>query len=98
MLIIPREHQRIGASQGVYYLEGPLRLFLLGDEIGVGKTLQGVMMMATNRHQPGINLVVCPKGVYATWVETIHCAFKEVRALIPWITTASRDVDIRMDK
>jgi SNF2 family DNA or RNA helicase len=75
-----------------------LRLFLLGDEMGVGKTLQGVMMMATNRHQPGMNLVVCPKGVCATWVETIHCAFEEVRALIPWIATASRDVDIRMDK
>lgn len=39
---------------------GPLGLFLLGDEMGVGKTLQGVMMMATNRHQPGMNLGAPP--------------------------------------
>ena len=75
---MPRNFQLKGAAQGLYCLEGPHKLFLLGDEMGVGKTLSAILMMWKMKEQPGMSIVLCPKNICQTWVNTIHRAWEEV--------------------
>jgi SNF2 family DNA or RNA helicase len=55
-----------------------MHLFLLGDEMGVGKTLSAVLMMWARKDEPGMSIVVAPKNICGAWVDTIHYAFHEV--------------------
>jgi SNF2 family DNA or RNA helicase len=55
-----------------------MKLFLLGDEMGVGKTLTAVLMMWAKKDLPGMSIVICPKNICRQWERTINEAFFEV--------------------
>jgi SNF2 family DNA or RNA helicase len=78
MAMEPKSFQLKAAAQGLYCLEGPFKLFLLGDEMGVGKTLSAILMMWKMREQPGMSIVFCPKSLCQLWVDSIHRAWEEV--------------------
>ena len=80
MRMIPRDFQLQAASRGLYCLDGPLRLCLLGDEMGVGKTLSAILMMYAKKDLPGMSIVVCPRSICHVWVDTIHRSWEQVRA------------------
>lgn len=82
MKMTPRDFQLKVAAQGLYCLLGPLKLFLLGDQMGVGKTLAAILMMWALKDEPGMSLVIAPKNICAQWVDTIHNAFEEVCLMV----------------
>lgn len=78
MTLEPRIFQLIAARQARYCLEGDLHLFLLGDEMGVGKTLTAILVMFDLKDGPGMSIVLAPKNLCQQWVDTIHEAWEEV--------------------
>jgi SNF2 family DNA or RNA helicase len=78
MTVTPRSFQLEAASKALYCLKGPFKLFMLGDEMGVGKTLSGILVMWELRKEPGMSLVICPKNLCQHWVDTIHNSWEEV--------------------
>lgn len=78
MAMTPRSFQLQAAAQGLYCLEGPMKTFLLGDEMGVGKTLTAILMMWSKINEPGMSLVLCPRSLCETWVSTINGAWEQV--------------------
>jgi SNF2 family DNA or RNA helicase len=80
MRIIPRDFQLKAAAQGLYCLDSPMKLFLLGDEMGVGKTLTAILMMWAKKDLPGMSIVICPKSVCRQWERATNDAFDNVRS------------------
>lgn len=46
--------------------------------MGSGKTIQGGLVLYQVRDEPGISLVVAPKGVCEDWFQTVTKMFDEV--------------------
>lgn len=51
---------------------------LNGDGMGVGKTLQGILVMWLVKDDPGMSIVVAPANLCPQWVAEIEGAFEEV--------------------
>lgn len=78
----PREWQVSGATTIHEMLRGPLRTALLGDGMGLGKTLTAITIGLQDREKPfeGTTLVVVQKALVSTWVEELKFHFKDVSA------------------
>lgn len=79
MTIVPHSYQLKGAAQAHFSCRGINKGFMLGDAMGVGKTLAAILALYLARDEPGASLVVCPKSLCIQWMETIHAVFAEVR-------------------
>ncbi|KAI1608299.1 P-loop containing nucleoside triphosphate hydrolase protein, partial [Exophiala viscosa] len=77
MLVTPHDYQAKGAAQIQHCAEGPFRGMILGDGMGLGKTLTGAMAMNIVRDQPGMCLVVCLAKDRVQWHNTITNSWKE---------------------
>jgi len=78
MPTIPHDYQRKGAAQIDFSCKSPFRACLVGDPMGLGKTLQAICSMKAIEDEPGIILVVCPASLCIQWVQSIENAFEEV--------------------
>lgn len=78
MPVAPHDYQLKGAAQIEYMCKGPFRGCLVGDPMGLGKTLQAILSMMPIRDDPGLILVVCPASLCKQWVQSIHGAFSDV--------------------
>ena len=79
MAVRPHQYQLKGAAQILHGCAGPFRGLLLGDAMGLGKTLQGLLAIWARRHEPGKSLVVCPATLCTKWVEEAERSWNEVR-------------------
>lgn len=78
MTLVPHPWQLKGAAQGLLCCESMFKGFLLGDGMGVGKTLTAILMMHALKDKPGMSLVVCPAGVCHKWAATIDNSWRPV--------------------
>lgn len=62
-------------------LNGPLRGAVLGDGMGLGKTLTSINVALRDPNEPyeGPVLVVAPKAVQSTWLDELSFHFRQVR-------------------
>lgn len=81
MKIKPHDYQCKGAAQINFLCSGPFQGCLIGDPMGLGKTLQAIMSMRAIKDLSGIILVVCPATLCQQWVENINEAFEKVRRI-----------------
>lgn len=66
------DYQLKGAAQLVYAcLHSPFKFIMLGDSMGMGKTIQAVLALHKMKHEAGMALVVCPASVVLQWKATI---------------------------
>ena len=75
MVIVPHNYQLKGAAQLNYLCSSPAKGALLGDYMGLGKTLQAVLCMYLQRHEMGLSLVLCPASLCQQWINCIEGAF-----------------------
>lgn len=75
----PREHQTVAAKAITQAYSKGWAGFLEADETGLGKTLSTLAGICSIAHKAGYTpnnraklLVVCPKGVIPTWVQTLR--------------------------
>ena len=54
---------------------------MIGDQMGLGKTLLAVLALWLCKDEPGISLVVAPASICYQWVYTIERAWSEVCAI-----------------
>jgi SNF2 family DNA or RNA helicase len=74
----PHDYQLKGASQIDHSCKSKARGILVGDGMGLGKTLQAILNMHLIKGEPGLFLVLCPASLCEQWVNAIHGAFDEV--------------------
>jgi SNF2 family DNA or RNA helicase len=74
----PQDYQPKGAAQIDHACKGYFRGCLIGDPMGLGRTLQAICSMKLIADEPGIILVVCPASLCIQWVQSIENAFGEV--------------------
>jgi SNF2 family DNA or RNA helicase len=82
MRVRPHDYQLKGAAQINYLCESRFRGALVGDGMGVGKTLQAILAMWLQRDKPGFSMVIAPKSVCLQWVDEISEAWDEVSAVL----------------
>lgn len=70
-----------GFSQVGFLCRSQFKGAILADSMGVGKTLQAVMVMEAVRSQPGFSMVVCPATLMHTWHKAVLRAFEDVSTL-----------------
>jgi hypothetical protein len=73
MRVTPRDFQLKAAAQGLWCLAGPMKLFLLGDEMGVGKTLTSILIMWAMKDKPGMSL---------WWLQRVYAPFGSTRSIV----------------
>ncbi|KAH7350385.1 P-loop containing nucleoside triphosphate hydrolase protein [Pyrenochaeta sp. MPI-SDFR-AT-0127] len=73
----PYDYQLKAAAQIDFLRRGPFRAALVGDPMGLGKTLQAILSMMYVKDEPGLCLVLCPAVLCKQWVQAIHGAFEE---------------------
>lgn len=78
MTLTPRPWQLKGAAVAHSACRGPFKGVLIGDGMGLGKTLVGILAVNAVRDEPGMSLVVAPKGVCQIWKKSIEDAFEPV--------------------
>lgn len=84
MTITPHAYQLKAAGQADWLCEEPFGGILVGDGMGLGKTLTSIIAMYLRRDEPGMSLVLCPASLCAQWVETIEKSWSEVRMGAPY--------------
>lgn len=85
----PHDYQRKGAAQIDYLCKSVFRGCLIGDPMGLGKTLQAIMSMKLIKHEPGIIAVFCPANLCIQWVKAIEGAFDEGHGLSAFLLNDS---------
>lgn len=80
MCMIPHDYQSKAAAQALWSMNTDLAGFLLGSEMGTGKTLVAILVMWELRNEPGMSIVVAPAGLCQQWVDTIERAWETVSA------------------
>ena len=78
MLLKPHDYQLKGANQIDHLCEGIFRGAIVGDQMGLGKTLTSVLVIRKRRDEPGMDLVVAPASVCEHWKETMERVFELV--------------------
>ena len=78
MTVTPHCHQLKGASQADFLCRSHFKGILLGDGMGVGKTLTAILAMWLVKDLPGFSVVVAPKTLCHQWVEQIEGSFEPV--------------------
>ena len=78
MCITPHAHQLKGAAQLDFLCKSPSRGGLLGDPMGLGKTLTTILHLWTLRNEPGMSLLLCPASLCGQWVQAIETFFEKV--------------------
>jgi len=76
----PHIWQLIGAAQAHELCRGWFRGCIIGDQMGVGKTLLAILAMELARREPGdgFSLVVCPKSCQIQWIGEIENSYAPV--------------------
>ncbi|OBT86747.1 hypothetical protein VE02_06278 [Pseudogymnoascus sp. 03VT05] len=72
MTVVPHAYQLKAAAQADFLCDGPFGGIMIGDGMGLGKTLMAIIAMYLRRNEPGMLLVLCPASLCTQWVETIH--------------------------
>lgn len=78
MPTIPHDYQLKGAAQIDWPCKGPFKGCLVGDPIGLGKTLQAILSMIPIKDDPGLILVICLDSLCRQWVQSVNRAFSDV--------------------
>jgi hypothetical protein len=68
----PRPHQRDGAAAALAAHRAGRSGFLLGDDVGLGKTLTACLVAAELPHDEV--LIVCPRGAIPHWQRTVQAS------------------------
>lgn len=76
----PHDYQLLGAARIHFLCESPFEGCMLGDEPGLGKTLEAILAMYLCREDMGMCLVVCPASLCQHWVDSVNRAFTTVSA------------------
>lgn len=72
-------HQIKGSSQIHHCCHSIFRGIIVGDEMGIGKTLQAVMALHHAASEPGcFSPVVCPKSCQIQWINEFKINFEPV--------------------
>lgn len=79
MTVTPHDYQLKAAAQADFSCRSRFKGILIGDGMGVGKTLSAILAMYMVKDEPGFSLVVAPKTLCRQWVDYIEGAFEEVR-------------------
>ncbi|KAF4780876.1 hypothetical protein HER10_EVM0003842 [Colletotrichum scovillei] len=76
-----RPWQQEGAELLSHMLNGPLRGAVLGDGMGLGKTLTSINVTLRDPNEPyeGPVLVVAPKAVQSTWLDELSFHFQQLK-------------------
>ncbi|UQC85517.1 uncharacterized protein CLUP02_11015 [Colletotrichum lupini] len=76
-----RPWQQEGAELLSHMLNGPLRVAVLGDGVGLGKTLTSINVALRDPNEPyeGPILVVAPKAVQSTWLDELSFHFRQLK-------------------
>jgi SNF2 family DNA or RNA helicase len=82
MSIVPHTYQLKGAAQIDWACRGPFQGIMIGDAMGLGKTLQAILAMWLCRDEPGMSLVVAPASLCSQWIRSIETSWEEVRFLL----------------
>ena len=78
------EHQRSGVSKVMYSLDGPFAGCILGDMMGLGKTLMTIVVSHLDRGRHGcFDLILTTKTCVSQWEEEFKWHVKEVRSSLP---------------
>lgn len=86
MLTTPHPWQLKGAAQVHYLSKSEFRGAIVGDQMGLGKTLLAILAMYLAREESGsFSLVVCPKSVQRQWLMEIEGNFEVVSIYNPAI-------------
>lgn len=83
-MVLPHAYQLKAAAQADWLCEGPFQGILIGDGMGLGKTLAATIAMHLCRDEPGMSLVLCPASLCSQWIDTIHKSWSEVRMGAPY--------------
>ncbi len=81
MTIQPHSYQLKGAAQAHFLCESRFKGALIGDAMGLGKTLLAAMVIKLVQHRPGFSVVVAPKSACRQWKETLETSWTEVMPL-----------------
>jgi SNF2 family DNA or RNA helicase len=78
MTITPHPYQLKGAGQADWACRGPFKGLLLGDGMGMGKTITAILAMYQQRTEPGLCVVIVPASLCLQWVEIINGLWQQV--------------------